>query len=117
MTDLRQFMEKRGFFWSFLVEKNLLRHKIENNGEIFIIFKISFYNGFKMGNLKCYGILTNIYCFRGHHVKKSHFFKAKNGLLEENPMSPESEPRLMWLPNCKIFILFKISFHDIGPVW
>ena len=98
MTDLPQFMEKRFFFWSFLVEKNLLRHKIENNGQIFIIFKISFYNGFKMGNLKCYGILTNIYCFRGHHVKKSHFFKAKNGLLEENPMSPESEPRLMWLP-------------------
>ena len=40
-------------------------------------------------------------------MKKCHFFGAKNGLLEENPMSPESEPRLMWLPNAKIIIFQK----------
>ena len=81
------------------MEKNLLRHKIENNGEIFKIFRIPFHNGFKMGNLKYYGILTHINGFRVHYVKKYHLFRAKNGLLEENPMSPESEPRLMRLPN------------------
>ena len=42
MTDLQQIMEKRFFFWSSLVEKNLLRHKIENNGEIFLILKFLF---------------------------------------------------------------------------
>ena len=56
-------MEKRFFFLSFWVEKNLLRHKIENNGEIFIIFKISFHYGFEMGNLKYYGILTHMKLF------------------------------------------------------
>ena len=76
----------------------MLRHKIENNGEIFKILKILLDNGFEMGNLKYYGILSHMHCFSVHHVKKSHFFGAKNGLLEENPMSPESEPRLMWLP-------------------
>ena len=95
-------MEKRFFFLSFWVEKNLLRHKIENNGEIFIIFKVSFHYGFEMGNLKYYGVLTHMYCFIVYHVKISHFFRAKNGPLEENPMSPESEPRLMWLPKSKI---------------
>ena len=40
-----------------------------------------------------------------YHVscEKSHFFRAKNGLSKENLMSPESEPRLMWLPIVKIF--------------
>jgi len=74
---------KKIFFWSLLVEKNLLRHKIENNGEIFIIFKILLDNGFEMGNLKYYGILSHMHCFSVHHVKKSHFFGSQNGLLEK----------------------------------
>ena len=60
--------------------------------------------GFEMGNLKYYGILTHMYCFIVYHVKISHFFRAKNEPLEENPMSPESEPRLMWLPIANIFL-------------
>ena len=100
ITDFPRFMEKR-FFSVFLGRKKLLRHKIENNVEIFMIFRISFHYGFEMGNLKYYGILTHMYCFIVYHVKKSHFFRAKNAPLEENSMSPESEPRLMWLPNPK----------------
>ena len=60
---------------------------------------VSHHDGFEMVNLKYYSILTHMYCFIVYHVKISHFsVRAKNGPLEENPMSPESEPRLMWLP-------------------
>ena len=92
-------MEKRCFLSSvFLGRKKLLRHKIENNDEIFIIFKIAIHYGFEMRNLKYYGNLTHMYCFIMYHVKINHFFRAKNGLLEENPMTTDSEQRLMWLP-------------------
>ena len=90
------------FFPVVLGRKNLLCHKIGNHDEIFTTFKISFHYGFEMGNLKYYGILTHMYCFIVYHVKISHFFRAKNGPLEEHPMSPENEPSLMWLANQKL---------------
>jgi len=62
-----------------------------------------------MGNLKYYGILTHTYCFIVYPVKKVHFFRAINGLLEENLMSPESEPRLMWLQSREIPKISKVK--------